>query len=117
MKSNLFIAFFLFVFAGILSAQAPEAIQYQAVARDVAGNPLLNKNISVKFNVRSGGVEGTVVYSERHNTYSNSFGLVNLQLGKGEILSGFFPGIQWDGGTYYLETLIDAQGGSNYQVL
>ncbi len=117
MRSNLFIAFFLFVFEGILSAQAPEAIQYQAVARDVAGNPLLNKNISVKFNVRSGGVEGTIVYSERHNTYSNSFGLVNLQLGKGEILTGFFPSIQWESGTFYLETLIDAQGGTNYQVL
>ena len=117
MRSSLFIAFFLFVFTGILSAQAPEAVQYQAVARDVAGNPLLNKNISVKFNVRSGGVEGTIVYSERHNTYSNSFGLVNLQLGKGEILTGFFPGIQWENGTYYLETLIDPLGGTNYQAL
>ncbi len=117
MRSNLFIAFFFFVFAGILSAQAPEAVQYQAVARDVAGNPLLNKNISVKFNVRSGGVEGTIVYSEKHNTYSNSFGLVNLQLGKGEILGGFFPSIQWENGTYYLETLMDPLGGSNYQVL
>ncbi|MBK7853068.1 MAG: hypothetical protein IPJ66_18610 [Bacteroidetes bacterium] len=44
--------------------QAPQAIPYQAVARDNAGNLISNTNISIRFSVHDGSAGGTIVYRE-----------------------------------------------------
>ena len=63
MKNCIFLLLFV-AFATILAAQAPQAINYQAIARNSAGNPVVNQAISVRFSILQGSTSGTVVYME-----------------------------------------------------
>lgn len=99
-------------------AQAPQAFKYQAVARDLTGNPVINQEISVKISILAGSPEGTVVYSELHQTTTNSMGLFGLEIGNpAQVLSGNFAEISWGTAAHFLETAIDLSGGGSFQVL
>lgn len=115
---NKFALLTIFLFACILlSAQAPEKFNYQAVARNNSGQPLSNQNISVKISIRSGSASGTVVYSETHAVTTNQFGLFTLAIGGGTPVSGTLGAIDWSANSYFAETEIDPAGGSNYTSL
>ena len=55
----------------ILLAQVPQAIKYQAVARDAAGSIMANANITVRVSIVDSAAGGGVVYSEIHKTGTN----------------------------------------------
>jgi hypothetical protein len=90
-----------------LFAQAPQQINYQAVARDLSGAPLVGTAITVVYDIRQSTPTGTVVYSETHSTSTNQFGLFNLAIGSGTPTIGTFPSIAWGSGLYYLQVTID----------
>nr|MBC8486643.1 collagen-like protein [Bacteroidota bacterium] len=69
-------------------AQAPQAFKYQAVARDNAGNVLANQNVSFQISILQGSAGGPSVYTETHNAVTNEFGLVNLEIGTGTVVTG-----------------------------
>ena len=102
------------------SAQSPNAINYQAVARDAGGNPIANTAIYVEFKIWKtdptiiGG--GSVVYDETHSVTTNAYGLFNLIIASGSIVSGNFPTIPWGSDLFFLEVLVDpdAVGGLPY---
>ncbi len=98
-------------------AQAPDAFKYQAVARDATGAVLANKSVSFRISILLGTVTGAIVYSERHNTNTNEFGLVNLEIGKGITETGSMAGIDWSTGPYFIKVEMDKDGGSNFLVL
>ena len=77
----------------IVNAQAPQALNYQAVARTADGVIIPTQNIGVRFSVLDGSVTGTVLYSETHTTTTNSYGLFTLAIGKGTPVTSTFPGI------------------------
>jgi hypothetical protein len=52
--------------------QAPQAIKYQAIARDNAGNPIVNQDIGLRISLLKGSTDGTVVYCETQNLSTNS---------------------------------------------
>jgi hypothetical protein len=95
-------------------AQVPDAINYQVVARDNGGNILVNQNVSFRLSLHTGTPAGAIVYSETHSKTTNPFGLVNLELGRGAVLSGSFSTIDWSLGIVFLQTEMDPAGGSNY---
>lgn len=96
-------------------AQVPQVFNYQAVVRDNAGNVLADQSVSFKISILSGSATGTAVYSEIHAGKStNSFGLVDLQIGKGAPVSGTFSSIAWYAGTYFIQVELDPEGGSAY---
>jgi hypothetical protein len=95
-------------------AQAPQAINYQAIARDLGGIEISNQNIGVKISIRSGSASGPVIYSEAHQATTNQFGLYTLKIGKGSVISGTFSGISWSSGNQWLDISIDVNGGTNY---
>ncbi|MCK4678977.1 MAG: Vir protein, partial [Bacteroidales bacterium] len=64
-------------------AQAPQAFKYQAIARDVAGNILSNRQVSIKIIILQGDADGPAVYQETHTATTNNFGLINLDIGDG----------------------------------
>lgn len=96
-------------------AQAPQTFNYQGVARDNAGNTLVNQNIGVQFDLRETAANGTVVYSETHTATTNNFGLFNLQVGNGTPSLGTLASMDWSNGPFFLEVSLDATGGTNYQ--
>src|SRR5579862_9368706 len=95
-------------------AQAPQAINYQAIARDASGNAVTNTTVSVKFTIEQGVSPGTPVYQEVQNPTTNQFGLFTAKIGQGQVSLGTFTGINWASGNMYLLVEFDATGGTNY---
>ncbi len=106
-----FVSIFLFmVVAGVcnLYAQAPQLINYQAVARNASGQTLINQPVSVRLSVRQSSAGGTIQYQETHSLTSTAQGLVNLQIGNGVPNTGTFTSVTWsDGQPKYLQIELD----------
>ena len=113
---NIFIVFF-FIGAVNINAQPPEGINYQGVARDSIGHPLLNQSIGIRLSILDSSSSGQVVYVETHLVLTNNNGLFNLTIGGGVILNGNFVTINWGQNNKWLKIEMDATGGSNYQLL
>jgi uncharacterized protein (TIGR02145 family) len=111
-KSLLFISFiWLSIFA---LSQTPQAIKYQTVARNNAGEILANQNISFRMTILQGELPGTVVYAETHVATTNASGLATLEIGRGTAVSGNFAAINWSATPIFLKTEIDPAGGSGF---
>lgn len=93
-------------------AQTPEAFNYQAVARDASGDPIINANISVRIGILPGSESSTAVYSESFNMMTNEFGLFTAQVGNGNVIIGNFSDIDWTDGIYFLKVEIALDGSS-----
>jgi trimeric autotransporter adhesin len=106
--------FFLFVLSLRISAQPPQLVNYQSVARDVSGIILANQNIAVRFSIHDVSAGGPVLYSERQTLTTNQFGLFTCSIGGGTVLSGTFSTIDWGAGNKYLQVEFDPAGGTNY---
>jgi hypothetical protein len=77
MKTLLYI-FLLTVF--FTKAQTPQTINYQGVARDVVGLPLINTNIGLVFKIST--ASNTSFYTETQSSVAtNSLGLFSTQIG------------------------------------
>ncbi|MCB9283150.1 MAG: DUF1566 domain-containing protein [Lewinellaceae bacterium] len=116
MKKPIFL-FFLLSFALTALGQAPQSFQYQAVVRDAGGNPICSQPVGMRISLLQYSTSGTLVYQETHNPTSNGFGLVNLEIGMGSVVSGTFNTIDWNNGPYYIEVEFDPAGGTSYTVM
>jgi hypothetical protein len=115
----------LFVFQ--LNAQTlPQGIAYQAVAAkegpySLAGQnaPSIywsNKDIQVRFTILDKYPSGTSQYSEVHATTTDGFGVFNLIIGQGDVLSGDFTKIPWELGTAHLQVEIDFDNDGSFKL-
>jgi len=102
-------------------AQAPQKINYQAVARDISGVPMISSPLTVIFDVRSGSSSGTVVYSETHTPTTNQFGLFTSAIGGGTANAPFttasFAGINWGSNMYFLQVTVNGDVMPSTQLL
>lgn len=96
-------------------AQSPQKIKYQAVVRDSDGKVLPNQTISLRIKVLSDSENGNPVYIETHKPATNRFGLINLEIGAGEVVDGALGSINWGATSYFLSMEIDIEGGTNYK--
>lgn len=92
-------------------AQAPEGINYQAVARDGNGDILLNQSLTIRLTIKESGPAGTTVYQETHNASTNDFGLFSLTIGQGSTISGSFSNLDWGSNSHFLQVEVDDGGG------
>lgn len=105
----------IFIFYALSSfAQAPKGINYQGVARDSEGNPLISKTISVRISILKNSSSGEVEYSETHKPQTNQFGLFTLVIGQGTKITGDFAFISWAIGTKWLQVELDPNGGDTF---
>ena len=107
MKKYIFVLPLLFINIFFISAQSPEAINYQAIARDLTGSPLTSTNVSLTFDILQGSSTGAVTYSEAQTKTTNQFGLFTAQIGSGTVVSGNFPTIAWGSNTYFLRITVN----------
>jgi N-acetylneuraminic acid mutarotase len=110
----------LFLICAILFsslAQAPNSFKYQSVIRNSSGIVLSEKNISLRISILQSSVSGTVVYSETHAATSNKYGIVNLNIGEGTVVSGNFSTIDWGSYKHFIKIEMDENGASNYTEL
>lgn len=97
-------------------AQAPEKMSYQAVIRDNSQTLITNSDIDLRIIVRRDSPKGASVYQETHRVSTNHNGLVSFEIGTGSIEKGSFNKINWAHGSYFIESLIDPDGNSNYTI-
>jgi uncharacterized protein (TIGR02145 family) len=111
---NLYLLFSFSLMSIFAFGQTPQAFKYQAVARDLNGNPVINQEISVKISILSGSPEGTVEYCELHQSSTNGLGLINLEIGRGTAVTGNFALIAWGNNASFIKTEMDLAGGDNF---
>ncbi len=102
------------VFSLWLSAQVPQGIKYQAVARSSQGQVVTNQIIGLEISILQGGPTGQLTYMETHRPTTNEFGLFTIVIGDGTAIQGTFNNIDWSLGEYFLRTSLDINGGNNY---
>ncbi len=110
---NLFFIALLFYFTGIFG-QAPEGFKYQAVVRDLSGQPVISQNVSFRFGILAGSPYGILVYQEKHNVLTDQLGMVSLIIGNGFDINGSFKDIDWGANSHFLKMELDISGGSSY---
>ena len=115
MKKLLFTLGIIAIVANTLIAQAPKSFKYQAIARDIEGNVISDQQISLKINLLQGSKSGQNIYSETHNLQTNQFGLINLEIGTGNNISGSISSINWGLSKFFVNVEIDMNGGSDYK--
>ena len=110
----------------LFAQNLPQGIAYQAVAvkdgpYSLAGqNPQAiywsNKDIKVRFAIYEKYPGGSTQYSEFHTTKTDDYGVFNLIIGQGNIISGDFTTIPWDLGTAHLQVEIDFDNNGTYKL-
>lgn len=116
MKLTLTLLLFVTVTLSVF-AQSPEKMSYQAIIRAQDNSLVSNSNISLQIIVRQGTISGTTVYQEAQSVSTNNNGLASLEIGTGSIVFGSFSTIAWDKGPYFIETRVDVNGGTNYNII
>ncbi|MCW3111825.1 MAG: collagen triple helix repeat [Segetibacter sp.] len=96
-------------------AQIPQALNYQAIARNNDGSIMSGQSITVRFSILDGSATGTVVYRETHQSVTNNSGLFTLAIGRGGSQAGSFSAVNWGAATKFLKVEL-ALGGSNFQL-
>jgi trimeric autotransporter adhesin len=115
-KSTTTLLVFLFSMTGLLHAQAPQKMSFQAVVRNASGNLINNTTVGVKFQVWQTAPFDEIIYEERQTPNTNSEGMISIQIGSGTVLSGTFSSIGWNNGSFSMITSMDPTGGTNYTI-
>lgn len=102
------------VFCGNIQSQAPQRFNYQVIARDADGNPLINQSVNFQISILQGSAAGTAVYIETHAITTNDFGLATMAIGAGSVVTGVFSSISWGTDSYYVRTELDPTGGTSF---
>jgi hypothetical protein len=115
MKPKLLLFTLLSFYFCLLSSQIPQGFNYQAIARDASGNPIINTVLPVRITIQSDSLGGTTFWIEEHSTVTtNSLGLFTLILGKGVKKTGStvatFNDIDWTVSPKFIKTEIDYSG-------
>ena len=114
MKAKILLSVLLSFSFYFLSSQVPQGFNYQAIPRNSSGAAYPDQLIGGRFSIIAGSPEGTAVYVETFSSTTTSLGILNLQIGNGNPVSGSFSSIEWGNNSYYLKVEIDCEGGTSY---
>ncbi|HEY1019690.1 MAG TPA: hypothetical protein VGE25_11860, partial [Sediminibacterium sp.] len=115
-RLSFLLSFIFLLLVGQLSAQAPALLNYQGVARNAAGVPLPNQQLSLRVNIRNHSASGVIVFTETRTTQTNNWGLFSIQIGSAgaTISSGSLANVDWLSGIKFMELEMDPTGGNNF---
>ena len=92
-------------------------MRYQAVARDLAGNPLKNQHIGLRIGIRAGAANGELAYQETHHISTDGGGQFAITVGGGRVETGDFSAIPWGSAEMWLTVALDEKGKDNFKPL
>lgn len=98
-------------------AQTPQAFNYQGIARNSSGSPLVSTTISLRISILQGTLPGTQVYQESHTVQTNKLGLFTLEVGHGNTQVGQFDAVDWGADSHSIQIEMDPDGGTNFTLL
>nr|NQU93846.1 hypothetical protein [Bacteroidota bacterium] len=97
-------------------SQAPQAFKFQTIVRNETGQVVPLQDVNLKFLIHKDDPAVEIIYEEQHAVTTNSQGLVNLNIGAGDVLFGAFGQINWPDGECFLEEQIDIGNTGEFQV-
>lgn len=107
----LFLAALVVTNGGLLNAQVPQEMNYQAVIRDGNGNPLPGgDNVSIQFIIHDLSADGDTVFIEEQSALTDPYGGIAVQIGANANLAL----VNWASGAKFLQVSMDITGGTNY---
>jgi len=107
-------SFFLLLLLSNTYGQSPQSFNYQAVARDAAGNVMQSVSLGIRVSIHLGDATGPVVYQETFAPVTNDFGLFTLAVGTGTVVDGLFDTIAWGKNHYWMQVEMDPPGATPY---
>ena len=100
-----------------ISAQVPQGFNYQAIAWDDSGEPIINTAVPVRLTIQSDSLGGTVFWQELHSSITtNDLGLFTLVVGKGVKQAGTavsFGDIDWTVSPKFIKVEVNYEGWLN----
>jgi len=96
--------------------QAQNGFKYQAVVRDNNGEALLNQYVGLKIGIIQDAIDNAPSYIETHQIETNDFGIINVMIGQGSVMTGEFKELNWSKNSF-AQIYIDIDGGTNYQLM
>jgi hypothetical protein len=114
-KLILLLSSLLLFFSGF--PQSADAIKYQAVIRDNTGEVLSGSFVSFRITILSGSTMGQEIYTEKHLTQTDVYGMVNLDIGRGIPDIGSFDSINWGSDKHFIKIEFDESGDENFELL
>lgn len=111
MKKNLLLSALLFLYAAITYAQAPQLLNYQAVVRNISGQPVTSGSVKLRFTIHDATIGGPTVFQEVQTATPNQFGLVTAAIGS---VNNNLATVNWGSGAKHLQVEVDITGGTNY---
>ena len=104
-----------------IQAQTPQAVCYQASAKDNQGVDLVGQDISIRASIVRGNPSGNPQWEEIHTPATDQFGLFAINIGEGNPTGNGsltdFADIDWGGGIYWLRIEMDPTGGSDFAMM
>lgn len=98
-----------------LYAQVPQAINYQGVARNAQGQPIVNQAVSLRLTIHQATANGAELYKELQTATTNQFGLFSVKIGTGQQFgANSFASINWGNADKYLQVEFDPNGGLQF---
>ena len=110
MKTKLLATAILFAIFGMVNAQAPLKMNYQAVVRSSSGQIVGTTAVALRFTIHDVTANGAVVYQEVIHDTTNQFGLANVQIGT----NGNLGGVDWSTGGKFLQVETDVNNTGTY---
>lgn len=114
MKRNLLLLIFLSFSFYTSFSQVPQGFNYQAIARDAAGNAISGATLQVRFGILSDTIVPVIVWQETHSVVkTNTFGLFSVILGTGVKSGGSaatFSAVNWRTAPLFIKTEIYYSG-------
>ena len=111
------IIYLLLLFPFICFGQAPQGVNYQAVAYDANGFELSNKEVGVRISIVEGSAFGMPQLVEEHDVITTEQGLFSIIIGQGALLGGEVASlldIPWGSNTYFLKIELDIENNGSY---
>ncbi|AEE48935.1 hypothetical protein [Haliscomenobacter hydrossis] len=112
---NKLIPFFTFLLPLFIFAQAPQGLNYQAIAWDKNNLPKANQTITVTFNIRTTKIDGTIEYTETQTSTTTEQGYFTLSIGS--IRPEDFKKVNWASGPKFLEVIVDGVAAGTTQMM
>ncbi|MBR5982920.1 MAG: hypothetical protein IK025_04230 [Bacteroidales bacterium] len=102
---KLFFTVCLLMAAMFLTAQdVPQAINFQAIARDANSEVMANTPIMIQLSIIDGSPDGELIYREIRSLTTNAYGSFSFQIGREPYMAvGEFADIDWAGGRKFLK--------------
>lgn len=88
-----------------------QGFNFSTSVRNSSGEMITNTDIKLQITILENASNGNIKYIEQHQATTNAYGIANIKVGNGNVISGNFSNIDWSS-KLFLKAEI-AQNGSN----